>query len=223
MNAHLKEGLMSTRNQGTPQAQWLRMIVHLGCLLPLILLGWATLRGELGFNPVETALQRTGRTAVICLLLSLAATPVNKILKRPLIGRLKKPFGLYAALYALLHFAAFALWDYRLNFSLIGTEIIQKPFILIGTVALVILGVLAATSVRFWRQKLGKWWARLHRLAYLAGVLVVAHFLLAVKGDLLSLQGNYAAPLIAAGTLFLLFILRIPTVERVLRHLAGRD
>ena len=199
--------------------RWLQWIVHILSLLPLAALIGLALSGKLGFNPVETVLRWTGRIAVILLLLSLACTPVNKIFGQPKIGRLRKPLGLYAALYAVLHFAAFAIWDYGLNLRLIWSEILSRPFILWGLGGLVILLVLAATSFRFWQRKLGKTWRWLHRLVYAAGVLILIHYLLAIKGDLFSLQGAYLPPLIAGSILILLFILRIPAVYRFIRRL----
>jgi len=64
--------------------------------------------------------------------------------------------GLYAALYASIHFATFAIWDYRLDFNLIWSEIRSRPFILLGFTATVILLVLAATSFRYWQRKPGR-------------------------------------------------------------------
>lgn len=201
----------------------LQVLVYFCGFLPLILLVRAYLSGNLGFNPVEAVLHRTGQTAVVLLLLSLACTPLHLVFKFPPIGRLRKPFGLFATLYAALHFAAFAIWDYQLNLNLIWTEITGRPFILIGAAALVILLLLAATSLEFLQRKMGKWWKRLHRLAYAAGVLVGTHYLLAVKGNLFKLQGVYGAPLATGGILILMLILRLPVIYRPLRRLAGRE
>ena len=198
----------------------MNVLVHFAGFLPLVLLLGAYNRGELGFNPVESILQRTGQIAVVFLLLSLACTPINRLFKAPMIGRLRKPLGLYAALYAGLHFLTFAVWDYSFDFNLIWNEIRQRPFILIGAVALIILLVLAATSFRFWQRKLGKTWVWLHRLVYLAGILVVTHYLLAVKGDLFSLQGDYTVPMIAGGVLLLLLIVRLPFIRRFIEKKA---
>jgi sulfoxide reductase heme-binding subunit YedZ len=211
---------------GKPQwdlARWLRMLMLIAGWVPAAITVIQALNGQLGFNPVETALRRTGRTAVIFLLLSLAATPINKIFKLPAVGRLRKPLGLFAALYAGLHFAAFAIWDYQLSLGLIWAAIIEKPFIILGLFALIILAVLAGTSFRFALRQLGKKWVYLHRLVYLAAVLVILHYLLAVKGDLFSLQGNYTMPLVAAGFLILLFVLRIPWVHQKLRRLFKQE
>lgn len=196
------------------QRYQLKVLVNFAGILPLILLLGAYNREELGFNPVESILHLTGQIAVVFLLLSLACTPIKLFLKANLIGRLRKPLGLYAALYAGLHFLTFAVWDYGLDFTLIGNEIRQRPFILIGAAALLILIILAATSFRALQKKLGKAWVGLHRLVYLAGLLVVVHYLLSVKGDLFSLQGDYTAPLIAGAVLIILLVVRLPFTRK---------
>jgi sulfoxide reductase heme-binding subunit YedZ len=198
--------------------KWLLAAVHLGSTLPLALFGAAALRGQLGFNPVEIALRHSGRAAVTLLLLSLSITPLRKIFNLPVLARLRKPLGLYAALYAGLHFAAFALWDYGLNLGLIWLEYRQKPFLILGLIALIILALLAATSTRAARQRMRSGWRWLQRGVYLAAILAIAHQFLAVKGDLATLQGDYTLPLIAGGALLLLLLLRIPPVHQTLQR-----
>jgi methionine sulfoxide reductase heme-binding subunit len=192
--------------------------VHLLGWLPLSVLILAVAAGGLGFNPVEGFLRWTGRLAVAFLLLSLACTPLHRIFSMTAVFRLRKPLGLYAALYAGLHFGAFAIWDYGLDWGLIWLEIQNKPFILPGLIALVILLALSATSFRGLRRKWGKAWVWLHRLAYLAGILIMLHYLLAVKGNLFTLQGPYAIPLIASAVLILLLALRLPPVTQALKR-----
>jgi methionine sulfoxide reductase heme-binding subunit len=198
--------------------KWLLVVVHLGSLLPLALFVLNALRGQLGFNPVEIALRHSGRAAVTLLLLSLTITPLRKIFNLPILARLRKPLGLYAALYAGLHFAAFALWDYGLNLGLIWLEFSQKPFLILGLISLLILALLAATSTRDARRRMRSGWRWLQRGVYLAAVLAIVHQFLAVKGDLSTLQGDYTRPLIAGGALLLLFVLRIPLIYQTLQH-----
>jgi len=205
-------------NKKNRDKNWLNLIVLIGGVLPLILLGWSALQGNLGFNPVQTVMQRTGNLGMIFLILSLSCTPINKIYKLPAVGRLRKPLGLFAALYAFLHFAAFAIWDYQLNLGLIWNEIRTKPFIIFGAIALVILLILAATSFKSLQRKMGKTWVWLHRLVYVAGVLVVVHYLLSIKGDLFNLQGDFALPIIALVIVSLLLMVRIPAFYQFLRH-----
>lgn len=106
-----------------------------------------------------------------------------------------------------------------MDLSLIWAEIQNKPFIIYGLIALVILLVLAGTSFRGLRRRWGKAWVWLHRLVYPAGILIMLHYLLAVKGDLFSLQGAYAIPLIATAILILLLVLRLPPVTQALQRL----
>lgn len=213
---------MDQSTQRTRIKTWLLVTVHLGSTLPLALFGWAALRGLLGFNPVETAQRSSGRAAVTLLLLSLSVTPLQKILNIPLLIRLRKPLGLYAALYAGLHFAAFAVWDFGLNLGVIWREFSQKPFLLLGLGSLLILAALATTSNRFSRGKLRSGWRWLQRAVYLAALLAIAHYLLAVKGDLLTLQGDYTRPLVAGGILLLLLLLRVPFIQQGMQRLIGR-
>jgi sulfoxide reductase heme-binding subunit YedZ len=213
---------MESRKPRKINSKWWLIAANLLGLLPLGVLVWAFWGNQLGFNPVETALQRTGQIAVSFLLLSLAFTPLRRLFKWPILLKFRKIFGLYASLYAFTHFATFAIWDYGLNLPLIWMEIQEKPFILLGFAALIILLVLAATSFRYWQKKLGKGWRSLHRLVYLAAVLVLVHYFLAVKGDIFSLQGDYGAPLVAGIILILLFLLRFPFIYRPLQRLINR-
>lgn len=203
--------------------KWLLIALHVSSLLPLVRMVWAALRGTLGFNPVETTMRQSGRTAVTLLLLSLTITPLQVILNLPALVRVRKPLGLYAALYAGLHFAAFAIWDYGLNLILIWREFSQKPYLLLGLGALLILTMLAITSTRGWRIKLRSGWRWLQRTVYLAAVLAMAHYLLAVKGDLFTLQGNYTRPLITLIVLLILFLLRLPFIYLPLKKRLGHS
>jgi sulfoxide reductase heme-binding subunit YedZ len=209
---------MDNKKKNQNVYMWLLVLVHIGAILPLILLGWDILQGNLGFNPVETVMGRTGNLGMLFLILSLTCTPINTIFNLPAVGRLRKPLGLYAASYAFLHFAVFAIWDYQLNLPLIWNEMITKPFIIFGAIALLILLVLAATSFKTLQRKMGKTWVWLHRLVYVAGVLVVVHYLLSIKGDIFSFQGDYALPIIALVVVSLLLMVRIQAFYQFLRQ-----
>lgn len=77
-----------------------------------------------------------------------------------------------------------------------------------------VLLLLALTSQKWWKKKLGKNWKRLHKLVYLAGILAVVHLSLVVKGNLLDLQGDLWKPLTAGTILLVLLSLRLPYVKR---------
>jgi sulfoxide reductase heme-binding subunit YedZ len=91
---------------------------------------------------------------------------------------------------------------------------VEKPFILIGLLAGLILLALAATSFKYWMKRLGKNWKRLHKTIYLASGLVVLHYAWAVKGSLANLSGDILRPLSMGLLVAILLVLRIPAVRR---------
>ena len=47
--------------------------------------------------------------------------------------------------------------------------------IILGAISLFILTILAITSLKYCIKKLGKYWKPLHRMAYIAGILILIH------------------------------------------------
>ncbi len=192
----------------------LQLIVHSGAWVPLIVLVYDYFTNHLTFNPIQAAEQRTGLIAIILLGLSLACTPVNTLLRYPPVLKVRRALGLYGYLYAAIHLLIFFVFDYTLDLGLILQAIGEKRFILIGLAAFILLSLLALTSFRWWKARLGKNWKRLHQLVYVINFLVVLHFALSVKGNIFRLQGDVGRPLAAGMILFLLLFLRLPQVRR---------
>jgi len=174
--------------------------------LGLVLINY--LRNDLTANPIQAATLRTGRTAINLLILSLACTPIRNILGLTSFIKIRKTLGLFAFLYAALHFLIFIGLDFEFNLSWIVDEIRFKPFIQIGLSALVLLIPLVITSFNKMQGIMGKWWKILHRIVYLAAILVIIHYLMATKGDIFR-------PIIYAAITFILLILRIPTLNKI--------
>jgi len=195
--------------------RWIKIVTHVAGWLPLVLLALAYARGEF-IDPIRTITLRTGRTAILFLTLSLACTPVETVTGFQAIMAARRPLGLYAALYAGLHFAVFAAWDYGLQLDLIWYELRGRPFIQVGILAFLSLIPLAVTSTRRWMRRLGKNWKRLHRLAYAAGLLATTHYLLTVKADR-RLPWTYGIILVV------LLVLRIPPIQRAIRKARKRS
>ena len=194
-----------------------RTLAHALALLPLARILFAAFTGGLSINPIQDIEQRLGRAAIALLTASLAVTPAVTLSGWRRLGKLGRPIGLYAFGYAFLHFLAFVWLDFGFNGPLLLRELREKPYILLGLFALLILTALAVTSFRWWQRKLGKAWKRLHRLVYLAGVLAVLHYGLALKGDLFRLQGNVLLPVLYGVGILILLAMRIPAVKRRLR------
>jgi sulfoxide reductase heme-binding subunit YedZ len=162
----------------------LQVIVHVAALLPLAVMMWDGLNGDLTINPIQEITARTGKTALILLVLSLACTPASSLFGFRMALRWRRPLGLYAFLYAGLHFATFVFLDYGLDPVLLREAIFEKRYALVGFTAFLLLVPLAITSTRGWMQRLGKRWKKLHRLVYPAALLVVVHYVWLVKSDI---------------------------------------
>ena len=181
--------------------QLLRSVAHVAALIPFVLLLLDWLWGGFGADPVREITLRTGKAAIILLLLSLAITPLKMFFGWNQLHPLRRIFGLYAFGYVVLHLLAFVWLDYGWNGAQIREAIFEKRYALVGFAAFLILLPLALTSTRWAMRKLGKRWATLHKGAYMAAVLAVLHYALLVKQV-------YTQPLILALLLSLLLLVR---------------
>lgn len=194
----------------------LRLGVHLGSLLPLFLLAYDALTGGLSVNPYQEAEKRTGETALVLLLFSLACTPVSILLGFSRAVKHRRALGLYAFFYAGLHLFIYTVLDYGLDFALLWQNLLENRYIPVGLAAFACLLALAVTSFRWWMKRMGKNWTRLHRLVYLAGGLVILHYAWVVKGDVLGLAGSVIKPIAYGLALALLLAVRIPPLRRAI-------
>lgn len=164
--------------------QWIRPALVWGGVLPLVILTWRAFTGGLGANPAEELEHSTGFTALCFLLASLAMTPLRRITGRAAFTALRKPLGLWAFAYALLHFLCWLVFDQSLLLGEIWYDIRKRPYITVGFSAFLILAAMAATTPSRVARKLGgRRWKQVHRMVYLAAVLAVLHFLWLVKRD----------------------------------------
>lgn len=198
---------------------WLRWVVHAAGFFPVALLILDGLTGKLSVNPIQDIIQRMGRAAVYFLIASVAVTPVITLTGWQVLLPRRRVLGLYAFLYAALHFLIFAIFDYGFNIQEIVRQIFEKPFLFIGVIAGAILLSLAVTSFDIFFRRLGKRWQSLHRLVYIAAMAVIVHYTWAKKGNLLSLSGDIWQPLALGLILVLLLVLRIPVVRKWVIHL----
>jgi len=181
-------------------------LTHIGSALPFAVSLWDFWQNNLGANPILEITHRTGKTAFILLILSLAVSPLRLLLNWSQITKLRRPLGLYAFTYAAIHFSIFIVLDYGFHWQSILEAILTRKFILIGFTAGLILLLLAVTSLTFFLKKLGKHWKKLHRFVYAAGALAGAHFILAVKPGVLR-------PWYYAGILLILLSFRLPPIQ----------
>lgn len=181
--------------------------VHIGALLPLVLLLFNWSQDNLTFNPIQALELRTGKYALVLLILALACTPLNTVFGFRRALKVRRALGLYAFIYASIHFMIFIGLDYQFDLALLQEAIFEKKYALVGFAAGLILLSLAITSTRGWMKRLGRTWTRLHKFVYLAGILVIVHYVWLVKSDI-------RIPLLYGALVLILLILRIPYVRR---------
>jgi sulfoxide reductase heme-binding subunit YedZ len=201
----------------------LQIVTHIGAFMPLLLLAWDFWFGSptspLMINPFQEVTFRTGKAAIVLLMLCLSVTPVNTVFGFKQVIPLRKPLGNYAFMYAAFHFSIFIIDNGIIGNSLdlmaIYEATFEKRFALVGFAAFMILLPLAITSNQWSMRQLRKNWKRLHRLVYGAGVLAVIHFIWLVKSDI-------REPLLYGAWLTLLLALRIPAVRGYVVNLRTR-
>lgn len=163
----------------------LKPVVFILALLPFLLLLQSLLTGQLGPNPIDTITDLTGTYAIRILLISLALTPLRWLLKDTWPIRLRRMLGLFAFFYAALHVTTYLLLDQQFDMAAIWSDLSERPYIVAGTLAFLILLPLAITSNRRMVKRLGKQWLSLHRWVYIAGTAAVVHYVWLAKGDLI--------------------------------------
>jgi len=183
---------------------FLKPPVFLICLLPFffILTDSIELTGNLGANPIENIQDRLGNWGLRFLLLTLAISPLRKLTGQIWLTLFRRMLGLFTFFYVLMHFLTWLILEQNIYLPAITEDIITRPFITIGFLALLILFLLASTSTNNIQRKLQKKWYAIHRLIYAASILAVWHYWWQVKKDI-------TEPLIYAFVLSILLLYRI--------------
>ena len=189
-----------------------KIVLWAACLAPLGLLVMQAfgMAGGLGANPVEQVLNTCGKTGLNLLMLTLCITPIRRSTGLHRLIAFRRLLGLFAFFYLVLHFSTYALLDLGLIFQpqlawgTLLADIAERPYITVGFTALVLLIPLAVTSTRGMQRRLGRKWAKLHRLVYVVAVLGIVHYYWQVKSDL-----DFAEPLLYAFLLAVLLGVRL--------------
>ena len=155
----------------------IRVALHLLCWLPAAWLFYLAATDGLGANPAEALIRALGDWALRFLCVALAITPLRQWLHWPQLAAYRRMWGLYAFFYASLHWLAYVVFDMGLDVAAIVADLPERPFILVGTLAWLVLLALAITSIPALVRRLGgRRWQRLHKAVYAVAVLAVLHF-----------------------------------------------
>ncbi|WP_301098785.1 protein-methionine-sulfoxide reductase heme-binding subunit MsrQ [Otariodibacter sp.] len=163
----------------------LRIFIHLGCILPLIWLIsvlWIGDETTFGADPIKEIEHFLGYTAIIIFCIMFLLGIILQILKKNQYQILRRPLGLWAFAWAVLHVASYLFLELGLDISLFFSEVISRPYLILGTIAFAILFIMSVTSLPYIKKLLAQYWFKVHQLAYIAIGAAGIHYYLSVKG-----------------------------------------
>jgi len=164
---------------------WTKRGLFAICLIPAGLLTWRAFNGRLGANPVEFIEHATGDWAIRFLLITLAVTPLRKIVNQPQLARFRKMLGLFAFFYTFVHLMMYLIFDQMFDLEAIFHDVAKRLYIMAGMAGFLMMLPLAITSTAAMVRRMGpKNWQRLHRLVYFSTLAGIVHYYWLVKSDI---------------------------------------
>ncbi len=177
-----------------------KVVVWTACLTPFVVLCIDAFTNQLAAEPVKDIQHRTGLTALIILLVTLAVTPLRRVTGWNELVKFRRLLGLFSFFYVLCHAVTYFVFDQSLSPALIAEDVVKHPWVTVGFTAFMLMIPLAVTSTQGWIRRLGSRWTKLHRLIYAIAILAILHFLWLVKKDVRDpyFYGTVALVLLAA-------------------------
>lgn len=178
-----------------------RIAAHGVAVCPLAYLMWQALQDQLGTDPASYIVHELGFWGMVFLWVSLSMTPFRLMLKQPYWLAARRALGLWSFAYICLHLGAFLVAWCGLDLAIIQEEVAERPYVLIGVAAWLLMVPLAMTSTVNLRKRMGKRWIQLHRTVYAVAILALIHLSLVAKLE-------YVKPLAFGIFLIFLFLIR---------------
>jgi sulfoxide reductase heme-binding subunit YedZ len=205
MNPTVARPLRPARPRAPARFDALYYGVFAGALAPLVEYAIGAYDGTFVLSSdLSIFLNQCGYIGLVLLVASLACTPLRTLFKWTWPARLRKLLGLLGFFYICLHMLAYTGLDRGFDLGSVVKATLERPFILYGMSAFLLLIPLAVTSTNGMLRRLGgKRWQLLHRLAYVVAALGVLHFYLRIKGR------DHREPLAFAGVVVVLLTVRL--------------
>ena len=194
---------------------WLKPAVLLLSIVPLAAMVLSVLGGTLP-NPIEYITHGTGDWTLRFLLITLAVSPLRRLLRIPDLIRFRRMLGLTAFFYGCLHLTTWLWLDKFFDLQAMVDDVVKRRFITMGMLGFALMIPLAITSTKGWIRRLGKNWSLLHRLVYGSALAGVIHYWWLVKSDI-------RLPLMYGVILSLLLGLRIMNARQPARAAGNRS
>ena len=160
-----------------------RVLVFLLLLGPFIALVTQIANNSLGPDPAEHLMHVTGEWVMRLMVLVLIATPLARNGWSRL-ARYRRMLGLYVWFYATLHLLVFAQVYIGWSAEVLLEELTERPYVMVGFAAWLILVPLGITSAHTIRRRMGRHWKSLHKLTYAVAVLGWLHLLWLSRSDI---------------------------------------
>jgi sulfoxide reductase heme-binding subunit YedZ len=190
-------------NPAPTQLKSLKAVIFVLALLPFLRMAWLTATG-VPVDPVEFLTHGSGDWALYLLCATLAVTPLRRLTGWNWLVRLRRMIGLFAFFYAFMHFMTFLWFDHFFDVAAMWKDVLKRPFITVGFAAFVLLIPLAATSTNAMIKRLGRNWARLHKLIYVIAPLAILHYWWMKAG-----KHNFEQPIVWGSVVVVLLLLRV--------------
>jgi len=163
------------------QLRW--WLVFLLPLLPLLYLFWIGRTDDLGADPAKYIVDYMGGWALNMLWLTLAITPLRHLFGWLWIVKFRRMIGLYALFYVVLHILSFATFLVGWRSDILFRELTERPYIIAGFIAFLLLLPLGVTSNKKMMRCLGSRWKTIHKLIYPISLLVMLHFFWQIRAS----------------------------------------
>jgi len=157
--------------------------VFLLLLGPFAVLVTQLASNSLGPDPAEHLMHVTGEWVMRLMVLVLVATPLARN-GWPRLARYRRMLGLYVWFYATLHLLVFAQVYIGWSAEVLLEELTERPYVMVGFAAWLILVPLGITSAHIIRRRMGRHWKSLHKLTYAVAVLGWLHLLWLSRSDI---------------------------------------
>jgi len=136
-----------------------------------------------GARPINDLIHRAGFWALVFLGVTLAVTPLRRILRYGNLVDIRRMLGVGAFCYIAAHLTLY-IADQSFDLGKVVHEITHRWYLIIGGTAWLGLAVLAATSTDGMVRRLGGLrWRRLHQIVYAIALLALIHYFQQTKAD----------------------------------------
>jgi len=136
----------------------------------------------LGADPIEAIIHFLGEWSVWLLWLVILMPVLQRKTRLPF-NRYRRRVGVSVFLYVLLHGLSYFGLMQGFDLTSLIEDLNDRPYVVVGFLALVALTPLVITSTKGWQRRLKKKWKSLHKLVYPIAVLSLLHVWWQVKAS----------------------------------------